>query len=209
MDLSPTTNRSALSEAGSPLTIEQSAELVGAWAWAEGTLYEVVGGWVRSAWYPPAKVYFDACSQHHAWRAQLFQERLSGHLVAAGGSAGDLVKPFSSGAVATMKALSYLEGDVERLAAYCRVVLARTVVAYRSWQSRFAGSSDRPVARALRFATDDTLADWEQGAALLVELLDGAGGLIGPSGAEAVVRAAEASSELERLLVGKGPAPGA
>jgi hypothetical protein len=74
-------------------------------------------------------------------------------------------------------------------------------VAYRSWQSRCSDASDRPVARALGFATDDVIADWERGTALLVELLDNA------SGQDAVGRAAEASSEVERLLVGEGLGP--
>jgi len=102
-----------------------------------------------------------------------------------------------------MKALSCLEGDVERLAGYSRVVLPRTVVAYRSWLRRCSDASDRPVMRALGFATDDVLADWEQGTALLVELLDSA------SGADELGRAAGATSELERLLVGEGLAPNA
>jgi hypothetical protein len=185
-------------QGGPPLTIEQSATLAGGWAWAEASLYEVVGGWARSTTLPSSKVYFDACSQHHAWRAQLWQERLPARLVATRAAASDLLKPLSDGAPHLMKVLSCLEGDVERLAGYCRAVLPRTVVAYRSWQRRCTDASDRPVARALGFATDDALADWERGSALLVDLLDNA------STADAVDRAAEATSEVERVLVGQG-----
>ncbi|HUC12822.1 MAG TPA: hypothetical protein VMS00_00085, partial [Acidimicrobiales bacterium] len=147
-------------QARPPLTIGESAALAGAWAWAEASLYEVVGGWVRSTAQPSAKVYFDACSQHHAWRAELLQERLPARLVAGRAGARDLLKPVSDGAPQIMKALSCLEGDVERLAGYSRVVLPRTVVAYRSWLRRCSDASDRPVMRALGFATDDVLADW-------------------------------------------------
>jgi hypothetical protein len=202
MGSSSTRHSSGPFRSGRFLTFEESAARAGAWAWAEASLYEVVGGWVRSTPHPSAKVYFDACSQHHAWRAQLWQERLPARLVATRAGAADLSKPFSDGAAQAMKALSCLEGEVERLAGYCRVVLPRTVVAYRSWQSRCSDASDRPVARALGFATDDAIADWERGTALLVELLDIA------SGPDAAVgRAAEASSEVERLLVGEGLAP--
>jgi hypothetical protein len=203
MGSSPPTHLTQPVQAGPPLTIEESAALAGAWAWAEASLYEVVGGWVPSTPHPSAKVYFDACSQHHAWRAQLWQDRLPARLAATRAAAGDLARPFSDGAAQLVKALSCTEGDVGRLAGYCRVVLPRTVVAYRSWQRRCAGASDRPVARALRFAIDDAVADWEQGAALLVELLATA------TGEDAVGRAAEASSELERLLVGQGLGLGA
>jgi hypothetical protein len=185
-------------QAGPPLTIEESATLAGGWAWAEASLYEVVGGWARSTTHPSTKVYFDACSQHHAWRAQLWQERLPARLVATRAAASDLLKPLSNGAPQVMKVLSCLDGSVERLAGYCRVVLPRTVVAYRSWQRRCTDASDRPVARTLGFATDDALADWERGSALLVDLLDHA------SDADAVGRAAEATSEVERMIVGQG-----
>jgi hypothetical protein len=197
MGPSSTTHVAEPVQAGPPLTIQESATLAGAWAWAEASLYEVVGGWARSTTHPSTKVYFDACSQHHAWRAQLWQERLPARLVATRAGASDLLKPLSDGAAQVMKVLSCLEGDVERLAGYCRVILPRTVVAYRSWQRRCTDASDRPVARVLGFANDDALADWERGSALLVELLDST------SAADAVGRAAEATSEVERMLVGQ------
>jgi hypothetical protein len=193
-----TTHVAQAVEAGTSLTIEESAALAGAWAWADASLYEVVGGWARSTTHPSTKVYFDACSQHHAWRAQLWRERLPARLVASRAATSDLLKPFSDGAAQVMKVLACLEGDVERLAGYCRVVLPRTVVAYRSWQRRCSDASDRPVARALGFATNDALADWERGFALLVDLLDNA------SATDAVDRAADATSEVERMLVGQG-----
>jgi hypothetical protein len=198
MGLFSTSHVAEVVQAGPPLTIEESATLAGGWAWAEASLYEVVGGWARSTTHPSTKVYFDASSQHHEWRAELWQDRLPARLVATRAAASDLLKPLSDGAPHLMKVLSCLEGDVERLAGYCRVVLPRTVVAYRSWQRRCTDASDRPVARALGFATDDTLADWERGSALLADLLDNA------SAANAVDRAAEATREVERLLVGQG-----
>jgi hypothetical protein len=204
-------------------TMEQTARMVGAWAWAEGCLYEVLGGWVASASAPSTKVYFDSTSLHHAWRAQLWQERLPARLVPAPARPGpglaeqadstppphaDLVRPPSDGAEAAMKALSNLEGDAGRLAAYCRVVLARTAVAYRDWQKRCSPSSDRPVARVLGIALADVLSDWQDGCRLLVEVF-GSGG-----GGQVVEDAASASADIERLLVppvvapvGEGPVP--
>jgi hypothetical protein len=188
-------------QAGPPLTIGESAALAGAWAWAEASLYEVVGAWARTVVHPSAKVYFDACSQHHAWRAQLWQDRLTARLVATSAGASDLLKPFSGGTGQVMKALSCFEGEVERLAGYCRVLLPRTVVAYRSWQRRCSDASDRPVVRALGLATTDVLADWERGTELLVQLLDSA------SEPDAVGRAGGGSSEVERLLFGEELVP--
>ena len=66
--------------------------------------------------------------------------------------------------------LSRLDTDIERLGAYCRVVLPRAIVGYRSWLRRCAESSDRPVARALGFALADVANDWERGTALVLRL---------------------------------------
>jgi hypothetical protein len=176
-----------------PLTIEGSAYLVSAWAWAESRLYEVVGGWVPSTTGAAAKIYFDACSQHHSWRARLWDERRPGlpaHLVPSPDSYDRTGSP--------IEALAALRGDVERLSAYCRVVLPRAVVGYRSWQRRCSTSSDQPAVRALRFALADALADWERGSGLLEVYLGGEGG------EQAAVAAAGASREVDQLLARKG-----
>jgi hypothetical protein len=118
------------------------------------------------------------------------------------GSPGGLVKPFSDGAQGAMEALGGLEGDMARLGAYCRVVLPRMIVGYRSWLNRCASSSDRSVGRSLGFALADATNDWERGTAITLRFLDG------PRGPEGVMAAAGASSEVERLLVGPGLVPG-
>jgi hypothetical protein len=213
-----------------PLMIEESARAVGAWAWAESSLFEVVGAWVASTDSPSAKIYFDACSQHHGWRAQLWRSLLppagapfypseaglagprrasaegssssTGPLSPASTSGDQVVEAPGGWSTATMRALAQLDGGAERLGAYCRVVLPRISVAYRSWQARCVPSSDRPVARVLGFALSDVLGDWEQGAAVLVSHLDSSGG-------EAAVRGvASASAQVERLMVEQSPIPG-
>ena len=114
------------------------------------------------------KIYFDSCSQHHAWRARLWEERRPG-----------LPRSPSSPTTARAGRLSLVSppwtDDVERLSAYCRVVLPRLVVGYRSWQRRCSAASDQPVARALGFALADVLGDWERGCGLLEGYLDGRG----------------------------------
>jgi hypothetical protein len=197
----------ALGPGAPPFTIEQSAGMVGAWAWAERCLFEVVGGWVPSTTGAPPKVYFDACSQHHAWRAELWVDRLPARLVPAYAGAGapepsaELVRPGTEAASTAMKALAELQGDAERLAAYCRVVLPRAAVAYRAWQRRCSPSSDRPIARVLGLVLTDLVNDWQEGAGVLVALLDGPGGEAGAAAAGG------ASAAIERLLLGPGLAP--
>lgn len=177
-----------------PLTIEGSARLICRWAWAERRLYEVVGGWATSAVAPAVKIYFDACSQHHAWRQRLWDERRPG-LPAQ-------MVPSYEGTATAADALAPIEGDVECLSAYCRVVLPRIVVGYRSWEGQCSLPSDRPVARALGFALADVMADWERGSGLL------AGSLMGAGADDASGAAANASRQVDRLLARQDLVPG-
>ena len=195
------------------LTIEESARTAGAWTWAESRLYEVVGSWVPSTVWPAAKVWLASASQHHAWRAQVWEGRLPGRLVPAyapaatgvPGMAGvpgtELVRPSSAGTEDALAALGRLSGDGARLGAYCRVILPRTVVAYRSWQRRCTASSDRPVARVLALILGDVLADWQEGTEVLTDLLGQ------PGAADELDEVAAASAQLERLLLGHGLGP--
>lgn len=173
-----------------PITIEESARLIAAWEWAEARFYEIIGGWVTSASRPGTQIYFDSCSQHHAWRARLWEERRPGvpaHLVPDYGESGPAIA-----------GLAALTGDVERLSAYCRVVLPRAVVGYRSWQRRCSATGDQPVARALGFAMADALGDWERGCGLLE-------GYLGDEDpGQAAVAAAGATAELDQLVAEHG-----
>ena len=180
----------ALVRGGETLTLAETARLAGAWGWAESRLYEVVGGWVLSTTGPAAKIYFDTCSQHHAWRARLWHERRPG--------LPSQFVPVFAGDGPAIEGLSTVGDDAGRLSALCRVVLPRFVVGYRSWQRRCAAVSDQPVARALGFALADVLADWERGCALLQGHLDD-----DDDGRQAAA-AADAARHVDRLLAGYG-----
>jgi hypothetical protein len=183
------------------LTITEAARVAGGAAWAERELYEVVGQWARSSSWPAAKLYFDAASQHHAWRGRLWQEQLGGRLVQAHGGPGpspaDVERPFAAAGGLLTKSLGMLEGDVARAAVHCRVVLARCVVEYRALAPRFGPPAGGSLARALSFALADAAEDWAQGTALLAELLEGT--------ADGAEQAASACAEAERSLIGQGP----
>jgi hypothetical protein len=216
-------------ETGLSLTIEESARLVSDWGGAEARLHEVVGGWVPSVVGPAAKIYFDACSQHHAWRAHLWAERRSGlpaHLARVEdgpGTSGKPSAPTAAGAtprtrsaptaavrpaivravtgLPVIDSLAGVEDDVGRLSAYCRALLPRMVVGYRSWQERCSPVSDQPVARALGFALADVMADWERGTAVLETYLSG-------HGAEnAALSAANAAQRLDQTIASQFSLP--
>ncbi|MGC8626547.1 MAG: hypothetical protein ACP5VR_03155 [Acidimicrobiales bacterium] len=175
----------------SALRLQQSAARCNSWARAEGDLYEVVGGWVATTAEPGAKIYFDACSQHHAWRAAAWRERFPANEVGIGGL---------SRAASTALAQNAQGGDIERLAVYCRAVLARAVVAYESWREECVASSDGPVIRTLDMVKADVLADWRSGEEILQTLMR--------AEPDALV-AARAVGEAERLLAGQSLVAGA
>ncbi|HUB69673.1 MAG TPA: hypothetical protein VL984_04565 [Acidimicrobiales bacterium] len=192
-------------EGGPWLPIGEVARRVGAAAWAERYLYEVVGTWAGTSSAAAVRVFFDAASQHHAWRARLWAERLPGTAArpVAASSPTDLLQPPDEGATAALVALSGLEGDAARLGAYCRVVLPRAVVSYRRWEARCSPLSDGPISRALMFTLSDLHADWEEGSAVLAGLLSSAGQ--GSAAAGAIAEAAASAAEIERHLLEKGP----
>lgn len=183
------------------MNLGEAARAAGGCAWAERSLFEAVGRWVPTCESAAAKLYFDAASQHHAWRAQLWEDQLAGRLVQAYGGQGpgrdDVLRPFSEAGALLVKALGSLDGDVERAAAHVRVALARSLYEYRRWAERLSPASDAPVARAISLAAADASADWAAGGALLADLLEQASG-DGPT------RAAGACAEVERLVVGQG-----
>jgi hypothetical protein len=182
------------------LPIGQATERAEAWSWAERRLFEVVGALATTSAHASCKIYFDACSQHHAWRSRLWTERLQSQPGQALRTAlGEVGPPTSGRSLAlasqleeSLAVFSGIAGDVGRLAAYSRVLLARSVVGYRAWQRSCGPSADKPVERALSFVTADVSADWEDGESLLAEILD--------EGGEAAVRAAS-----EAVAIVEGP----
>ncbi len=182
--------------------IGQATERAEAWAWVEGRLFEVVGALAITSARASCKIYFDACSQHHAWRSRLWLERLGSQprqaLRAAPGEVGPPAPGKSLAPAAQLEeslgVFSAMSGDVGRLAAYSRVLLARSVAGYRAWQRSCGPSADKPVERALSFVTADVSADWEDGESLLIEILD-------ESGDAAVRAASEAVAIVEGPLV--------
>lgn len=177
-----------------PLTLAESARRVVGWANAEFALYETVGSWVVGTPDPGAKIYFDSCSQHHAWRAAAWKDHTAAGWTAKTGI-GETAAGGADEGGGLMAHLRGAEGTIPRLAAYCRIVLPYTLIAYRSWRAGCSSSADRPVARTLDRALADVEADWQDGEQILEGLL---------RTREEVLGASRAVGEAECLLVGKG-----
>ena len=171
----------------STLTLQQSVNRCLGWACAEGFLYEAVGSWVASTPGPGPKIYFDACSQHHAWRAALWQQRLPQEVPGDRAGLSPPARAVLSGVAAA--------GAPAKLAIYCRVVLARAAVAYGAWSRQCSPVSDRPIARALDTAKADVVADWLEGEEILQSLI---------STEQDALAVARAVGDAEALLAGHG-----
>jgi hypothetical protein len=169
--------------------MEESARLVGGHRWLELRLFELTGGWVASTPEPGAKLLLDRHSQHHAWRAQQWWDRLP---VLADVDRQILVAPDIPALSSATEALAGADGTILRLAGLYRVFLPRLSGRYRRHRSAANEVSDSSTTRTLEIVADDTEADWREGELLLQQLL---------TDPTSVRAAAETVAELESRLV--------
>jgi hypothetical protein len=151
-----------------PLTLEDSARLAGGHCWVERRLFEITGGWVSSTPETEVKLMLDRHSQHHAWRALQWWDRLPvlddverDALVAAPGPA----------VAAVLTTLTEVRTTIPRLAGLYRVALARIHVSYRNHRALAGPVADGSTMRTLDIVGPDVLGDWTEGEAVLQSLL--------------------------------------
>lgn len=177
------------------LSLEESAARAGAHRWSEGRLFEVLGSWVSSTFEPPIKLMFDRHSQHHAWRAAQWWERMP---VLADVDRGALTAPGSPAEAAAADHLVGLGTTIERLAGAYRSALPRRIVAYRRHLERVGTVGDGSSARTLDLMLADCVADWQEGETALQDLL---GEAAAAGDHEAVRRAATTVADVESVMV--------
>ena len=146
-------------------------------------------GW-RSTDDVEAKLLLDRHSQHHAWRAAQWWDRLP---LLADVDRDALVAAPSAAMAAGMDELARRPDLVERLAGAYRVALPRLVGRYRAHQQLNGPAGDASAIRTLDLLVPDVTNDWRDGEVLLQRhLVD----------ADAVERAAATVVRLERALDG-------
>jgi hypothetical protein len=192
------------------LTLDETGRFVGASAWVELRLFEVVGGWAPSVPEPEVAAHLAAQSRRHAGHAELW---LAHRPVVAGRDPDDLVVPPSAGTEKALQVLADLGpsgravgGDpgadadgpsvtVERLAGLVRVVVPRLLVGFRRRLDEVSVVADGALRRTLRLVLADLAEDGAEGERLLQSVLV----------TEAdVARAASLQSRLEPLLLDPG-----
>jgi len=137
----------------------------------ERRLFEIVGGWVRTTPEAEVKLMLDRHSQHHAWRARQWWDRLP--VLDDVDREGLVVQPTPAvGAVmAELTKLTELQGTAIRLAGLYRVALARVHVSYRAHRKLADEVADSSTVRTLEIVRRDVVRDWTEGEAALQSLL--------------------------------------
>lgn len=181
-----------------PLSLAGLAGLVGRYLRVEEGLFAVLGGCLPAVAGAEAKMMLSAHGYHHAWHAELWQQRRPEAAVEGGEPEPPGGHPLE--ALGAALAASGAPGStLEVLVGTYRVVVPRLITAYRRHLDQATPLSDGPVIRALRLVLADEVADWQEGEGMLQ-------GLLGTT--EQVERAAAYQARLESLLVPAGGVAG-
>jgi hypothetical protein len=140
-----------------PLDLMRNAALVGARAWLERELHEVVGAWVADAAHPAAVVAFDGLAMHHAWRSDVLVARLPQLRELP---TDRVVVPPGAASVEVLEALRELGDDGARIGAWT-VVGGALEAAYVDHLARTTPVADAPLQRWLPLLVDSLRADLE------------------------------------------------
>ncbi len=168
-------------------TLEESARLAGSHAWLERRLFEITGGWVTTTAEPEAKLMLDRHSHHHSWRAEQWVERLP---VLADVDRAALAATADPDLAPALAALERASDTPARLAGLYRFALPRLWGAYHRHLSAVGGAAvggaavggaavggaaggiaDGSTLRTLGIVIPDVTSDWQEGEALLQNLL--------------------------------------
>lgn len=182
--------------------LAESARRFGHYRWFEQRLFEALGRWVGEVPENDVRLCLDTHSQHHAWHAEVWRERLP---VRREVGPGALTRPPNDALVAFVEALaapSPPAGTIERLVGAYRVAVPHLVVVYGEHLGQASPVSDGPAIRALGQVLTDDIAHWRDGEGLLAGLV---------RSGEDVERAAAHQARLQKLLLAAGgiagPAP--
>lgn len=140
-----------------PLDLMGTAALLGARAWLERELHEVVGAWVADAAHPAAVVAFDGIAMHHAWRSDVLVARLPQLRELP---TDRVVVPPGPATAEVLAALRDLGDDGARIGAWT-LVGGALEAAYVDHLARTTPVADAPLQRWLPLLVDSLRTDLE------------------------------------------------
>lgn len=123
-------------------------------------MFEILGGWVASTDDTTVKLMFDRHSQHHAWRAAQWWDRLP---VLADVDRDARVRAPDHETESCLQSVAESAGTVARLAAAYRFALPRMFAAYQRHRAATSPVSDGSTLRALGLVGPDLASDWAEG----------------------------------------------
>lgn len=158
------------------LTLDEAGLTAGGHCWIERRLFELAGRLAVAEGAPELKLMADRHSQHHAWRAGQWWERLP---VVADVERDALVAPPDPSWAALTAALDEaVAGPPALVAAWVglyRVAVPRLASRYRRHGAAASPLADGAVLRTLGLVGPDLAADWGEGEAALQQALDAGG----------------------------------
>jgi hypothetical protein len=166
-----------------PTSLEESARLAGGHCWVEARLFEIAGAWVPTVPEAAARLLLDRHSRHHAWRSRQWRDRLP---VLADVERDALCVAPEPAWERALERLAAADDTVGRLAGLYRAVVPRLATRYREHAARAGEVSDGASRRTLSIVSADLAGDWQEGEALLENLIcdpDRAGAAAGAAGA--------------------------
>jgi hypothetical protein len=174
-----------------PLRLEESAALLGAYCALERGAFEAAGRLCTAVSGMALAVHLDGLSAEHAWHAELWADRLP-VLASIDAQALIVLPPVAS----SVFDLVNEEATPSRgLAIFVRVVLPRLLSGYCRHRSLVSFAADGPTMRALRLVMRDEVEGWLIAESLLQGYL---------AEEDRLGTAAEASASAERLLAESG-----
>lgn len=176
-------------------SVEETADRVGQYKWAEMKLFEALGGWVATVPELDIKMRLGTHCYHHAWHAELWHKRLPELREM---NPDRLTLPANDEFAAFMDAVTE-PGDhdqtIEKLVGVYRVLIPHKIAAYTYHLNNTSTITDAPTIRSLKFAIADEIEDFTDGTLMLTSLIETP---------EEVERANAHQQKLEKLLVASG-----
>lgn len=176
-------------------TLEETARRAGHYRWIEMRLFEVLGGWVATVPELEVKVRLGTHCYHHAWHAELWQERLPELREM---DPDRLTVAPNDEMVAFVDALAEPEAPeltIEKLVGVYRVLIPAKVAAYTYHRNNTSTIADAPTIRSLKFILQDEVDDWRDGEMMLQSLIETE---------DELARAIDHQRKLQALLLAAG-----
>jgi len=190
---------STTSAASGSFDVAENARRIGAYAWIEQALFEVLGTWVATVPEPEVTLLLGTHCHHHAWHAQMWRDRLPDLAELDPDRLTAPANPAVARFVTALAEPAPLRSTVEQLVGVYRVLLPRLVAAYSVHADATSPVTDAPTARILRLVLADDHDQWRDGELLLQSLI------ASPDDAR---RAADRHAELESIMVEAGGVTG-